>query len=77
MKYFGIQKERLNGIEEEKEYFAKLREIIRKELSDTTIRSPRSIKLIYQTLSVRIHFEKYIIFYRRALIVGGLSLAFA
>ena len=63
----------MNGIEEEKEYFAKLRGIIRKELSDTTIRSPRSIKLIYQTLSVRIHWENTYFFTREHLIAraGG------
>ena len=77
MKYFGIQKERLNGIEEEKEYFSKLREVIRKELSDTTIRSPRSIKLIYQTLSVRIHWENTYCFTREHLLAGGLGPNFA
>ena len=54
IQYYGVQKDRLNGIEDEREAFSKLRSLISKELSDTSVRSPRSIKLIYETLSVRL-----------------------
>ena len=57
IQYYGVQKDRLNGIEDEREAFSKLRSLIGKELSDTSVRSPRSIKLIYETLSVRLNFE--------------------
>ena len=57
IQYYGVQKDRLNGIEDEREAFSKLRSLISKELSDTSVRSPRSIKLIYETLSVRLNFE--------------------
>ncbi len=52
IKYFGVKKEHPHEMNVERETFIRLRELIRSELEDTTVRSPRSVNLIFSTLQV-------------------------
>jgi hypothetical protein len=41
-------------VKAERESFSRLRDLIRQELDDTSVRSPRSMKLIFHTFVVNI-----------------------
>ena len=46
LRYFGVKR---GGDEaHENEYFSKLRDIIKQELNDTSIRSPRNLQVVFQ-----------------------------
>lgn len=50
IRYFGVR--RGKGEFEEKTFYSKLRSLISEELKDTTVRSPRSVSLIYKAFQV-------------------------
>ena len=54
LRYFGVQREAINGHVEndESRLFSKLRDFIREELDDRSVRSPRSMELIFKTFKV-------------------------
>lgn len=54
IKYFGVRKDDASNLEDsltvERETFARLRDLVRAEVNDCSVRSHRSISLIYKTL---------------------------
>lgn len=51
LRYFGVQREGQNGcIDEESQSFAKLRDIVKEELEDNSVRSARGMELIFKAL---------------------------
>ena len=53
LRYFGVQREGQNGcIDEESQSFAKLRDIVKEELEDNSVRSARGMELIFKALCV-------------------------
>ena len=53
LRYFGVQREGPNGcVDEESQSFAKLRDIVKEELEDNSVRSARGMELIFKALCV-------------------------
>ena len=48
-----------SNVNEESEIFASLRDLMKSEIEDMSVRSPRSISLIYKTFQVRIELVKF------------------
>ena len=53
LRYFGVQREGRNGCnEEETETFSRLRDLVKQELEDTSVRSARNMELIFKAFGV-------------------------
>lgn len=59
IRYFGIR--RGNGELDEKVFYSRLRSLITEELKDTTVRSPRSVSLIYKAFQVTVELAENLV----------------
>jgi hypothetical protein len=53
IRYFGVKRGGVSSGNDERRLYADLRKLIRDELEDTSVRSPRSVTLIYKAFQVR------------------------
>ncbi len=53
IRYFGVKRGGVSSGNDERRLYADLRKLIRAELEDTSVRSPRSVTLIYKAFQVR------------------------
>ena len=51
LRYFGVQREGQNGCNET-ETFSRLRDLVKQELEDTSVRSARNMELIFKAFTV-------------------------
>ena len=53
LRYFGVQREGRNGCNDgETETFSRLRDLVKQELEDTSVRSVRNMELIFKAFGV-------------------------